>query len=45
MAANEVMLGGGYASGMFYTAPAGTAIPAPGAFLLQLWNGSALNSQ
>ena len=33
MAANEVMLGGGYASGMFYTAPAGTAIPAPGASL------------
>lgn len=30
MAANEVMLGGGYASGMFYTAPKGTAIPAPG---------------
>ena len=27
---NEVMLGGGYASGMFYTAPKGTAIPAPG---------------
>ena len=36
MAANVVMLGGGYASGMFYTAPAGTAIPAPGA-LLSSW--------
>lgn len=33
MAANDVMLGGGYASGMFYTAPAGTAIPNPGASL------------
>ena len=31
--ADNVMLGGGYASGMFYTAPAGTAIPAPGASL------------
>lgn len=28
MAANEVMLGGGYASGMFYTAPANTTLPA-----------------
>ena len=28
MASNEVQLGGGYASGMFYTAPAGTALPA-----------------
>ena len=31
---NEVLLGGGYASGMFYTAPAGTALPTyPGASL------------
>lgn len=28
MASNEVQLGGGYASGMFYTAPANTALPA-----------------
>ena len=28
MASNEVQLGGGYASGMFYTAAAGTALPA-----------------
>ena len=27
MASNEVQLGGGYASGMFYTAPANTALP------------------
>lgn len=27
MAASEVMLGGGYASGMFYTAPANTVLP------------------
>ena len=27
MASNEVQLGGGYASGMFYTATAGTALP------------------
>jgi len=27
MASNEVQLGGGYASGMFYTAAAGTALP------------------
>ena len=34
MAASEVLLGGGYASGMFYTAPAGTALPTyPGASL------------
>lgn len=30
MAANEVMLGGGDATGMFYTAPKGTSVPAPG---------------
>lgn len=34
MASNEVQLGGGYASGMFYTAPANTALPTyPGADL------------
>lgn len=34
MASNDTLLGGGYASGMFYTAPAGTALPAyPGASL------------
>lgn len=32
--ANETLLGGGYASGMFYKAPAGTALPTyPGASL------------
>ena len=30
MAVNDVMLGGGKASGMFYTAPKGTTVPAPG---------------
>ena len=34
MAVNEVLLGGGYATGMFYTAPAGTSLPTyPGASL------------
>ena len=34
MASNEVQLGGGYASGMFYTAPANTVLPTyPGADL------------
>ena len=35
---NEVQLGGGYASGMFYTAPKGTPLPAyPGATLSSAW--------
>ncbi len=38
MASNEVQLGTGYASGMFYTAPAGTALPAyPGEELAAAW--------
>lgn len=38
MASNEVQLGGGYASGMFYTAPKGTALPTyPGEELSAAW--------
>lgn len=38
MASNETKLGGGYALGMFYHAPAGTALPAyPGATLAESW--------
>lgn len=38
MASNEVQLGGGNATGMFYTAPAGTALPAyPGEELAAAW--------
>jgi hypothetical protein len=38
MASNEVQLGGGNATGMFYTAPAGTALPTyPGEELAAAW--------
>lgn len=38
MASNDTKLGGGYASGMFYHAPAGTALPTyPGATLDPAW--------
>ena len=35
--ADNVMLGGGYASGMFYTAPAGTTLPAYPTDTLTAW--------
>lgn len=38
MASNDTKLGGGYALGMFYHAPAGTALPAyPGETLAEAW--------